>query len=536
MTPTKQVTFKEETREKLLKGVEKISNAVGSTLGPMGKNVIIETPYGATTVTKDGVTVAKHIALEDPVENLAVDILKQAAAKTASTAGDGTTTSTVIASALVQEAFKLISVGYQPIEIKRVFESLKHQTIVQLSKLSTGELKPQDIYDVATISANNDSDIGALILSAYEYVGTDGLVSMGESKTGNTYLETVPGVSISKGYASPYFITDSAKGEAVLENPLIFITDNKLRHTDEVIPILEYAASRRKPLLIIADAIDGQALQLLIINKLQQRISVVAVEAPSYGENRAELLQDLAAITSSTIFTTTDASRATLDVSPINFGSAEKVVISKDKTIFINPDKNADKVDQRVQLINSKMLQDSDNPYLLQQYQKRLADLKAKVAIINVGAATETELKEKKDRVEDALKAIAATIVEGYLPGGGTALLYASSKITTDDPITKAYVNAIKEPLRRIVFNAGKSPDMVLATLEASTDTSFGFDAKSFEYKDLKAAGIIDPTMVVTQAVKNAVSAANMIILSDTAMVNVDRTPPYTPPSPDYVQ
>jgi chaperonin GroEL len=396
MTPVKQVTFKEETREKLLKGVEKISNAVGSTLGPMGKNVIIETPYGATTVTKDGVTVAKHIALEDPFENLAVDILKQAASKTATVAGDGTTTSTVIASALVKEAFKLISIGYQPIEIKKTFEELKHQTILQLTKLSTGELKPQDIYDVATISANNDPDIGSFILEAYNYVGTDGLVSMGESKTGSTYLETVPGVSLTKGYASPYFITDSAKGEAILENPLIFITDNKLRHTDEVIPILEYAAANRKPLLIIADSIDGQALQLLIINKLQQRISVVAIEAPSYGENRSEILKDLEAITNCKIFTTSDASRATLDVLPYNFGRAEKVVVSKDKTVFINPDKNPSKIEERVELINARMKSDYDNPYLLQQYQKRLADLKAKVAIINVGSSNRNRIKREK--------------------------------------------------------------------------------------------------------------------------------------------
>jgi chaperonin GroEL len=533
MTPIKQITFNEETREKMLKGVEKIAKAVGSTLGPMGRNVVIETPYGATTVTKDGVTVAKHIELQDPFENLAVSILKQAASKTATSAGDGTTTSTVIAAALVKNAHKLISLGTQPIEIKRVFEDLRHKTLLYLTKHST-EVSKEDIQKIATISANNDEEIGSMIKTAYDYVGRQGLISLGESKTGATYLDLLPGIAIQRGYASPYFITNAAKGEVELENPLVFITDNKLRHTDEVIPILEYAASKRRPLLIIADAIDGQALQLLVINKIQQRINVAAIEAPSFGDNRAEILKDLSALTSAKIFSSSDASRATLDVSASNFGSVEKVTISKDKTVFISPTSDPAAVQERVSFIRNKMEQDSDNPYLLQQYQKRLADLTAKAAIINVGAPTETELKEIKDRVEDALKATSAAVSEGYLTGGGTALLWASEFLPSDTVIHQAFKDALKEPLKVIAYNAGKTPEVILEQTLNLNDPDKGFNAYRLEFTNLREAGVIDPTEVVSQAVKNAVSAANMIILSDTAMTNLDRTPPYTPPSPEY--
>jgi chaperonin GroEL len=534
--PIKNIVFDSENRSRLLEGVEKINKAVGSTLGPMGRNVIIETPYGATTVTKDGVTVAKHIALEDPIENLAVSIIKQAASRTAITAGDGTTTSTVIASSLVRKAFNLISLGTPPIEIKKEFESLLHKVRLQLTKLAS-PVETEDILKIATISANNDEELGQLIQTAFDYVGREGLITLGESKTGETFVELLPGVSIDRGFVSPVFITDAKKGEAILEKPLVFITDSKLRHVEEVIPILEAAANLRRPLLIIADAIDGQALQLLALNKLRGRIAVAAIEGPSFGENRGELLRDIAALTSAKIFSTNDASRA-LDIDESFFGSTEKVIISKDKTMFIQPNRNEIQIQERSAILKNKISLETENPYMLSQYQKRLADLTAKVASINVGAPTETEQREKKDRVEDALRATSAAVAKGYLIGGGTTLIKVSMSLPKDTPTQKAFAEALEEPFRVIVENAGKNSEVLLTKLKEELlidkKEDYGFNARTMEFGNLKEQGVIDPALVVEQVVANAVSAAGMLILSNTSLVNVDRTPPYSPPQVDY--
>lgn len=523
----KNITQDRETREQMLQGIEALAQVVGSTLGPMGRNVVIETPYGATTVTKDGVTVAKHFDLEAPVQNLGVQIIKQAASRTASLAGDGTTTATVIASALVQEANKLIAAGIAPIHIKRGLDELLKASMHEISKISK-QVDEKKIKQIATISANNDEEIGDLIAQAYAIVGSQGLITLEDSKTGLTTLDYTEGVSIDKGYVSPFFVTDSAKGEAVLENPLIFITDQKLRYAPEIVPLLEIAASSNRPLLIIADEIEGQALQLCVVNKMRGIISVAAITAPSFGESRLEQLKDLAALTSATIFSKSDASRLE-QVSTKQLGSAAKVIVSKSKTIFVDPTANQELVTARAEEIRGHMTGENDQ-YMQQKLQRRLADLTAKVAVIKVGAPTETELKEKKDRVDDALRATACALQKGYLPGGGTALLRVSELVSHKDYLVEQmYRKAITQPLMRIAHNAGVSPELVLATVKNNEDPSFGFNAYTGEYTDMVEAGIIDPTIVVEQALSNAVSAASMVILSSSSLTNTDRKAPYSP-------
>lgn len=527
--PIKNISYKEVTQDKLLQGAKTIADIVGSTLGPMGKNVIIETQYGAITVTKDGITVASHVTLEDPTENMAASIIRQAADKTATLAGDGTTTSTVIAAALVKQALKLVKLGYQPIDIKRAFEQLLHKTRLSLTKKAS-PVDSEDILKIATISANNDEVIGGLIHSAFEYVGKEGLITLGDSKTGRTEVELVPGVSINKGFASPYFITDSAKGEAVLEKPLIYITDNKLRTLEDVVPILEMAHEQKRSLLILCDSIDGHALQILAVNKLKGTVRVAAVEGPSFGENRAELLKDLAALTSAKILSNNAPNS---DFGKHYLGKAEKIIVTKDKTIFVEPVRNEAEIEDRVKIVQEH-LANSENAYMTTQYQKRLADLNAKVASINVGAPTETEQKEVKDRVDDALRATSAAVAKGYLLGGGTALLWVAEELQSDNPITQAFTDALKEPLRVIINNAGRNAEAIIEKITDKNDPEYGYNARTLEFDNLKTRGIIDPLLVVEQAVTNAVSAANMLILSDVALTNLDRTPPYSPPAMDY--
>lgn len=523
----KQITLSKETREQMLKGINTLDEVVGSTLGPMGKNVVIETPYGATTVTKDGVTVAKHVDLEDAVENLGAQIIKQAASKTASLAGDGTTTATVIAASLVRGANKLIAAGIQPIEIKRRLESLLVEALKELSVQSKA-VDSSKIQEIATISANNDEEIGSLIAQAYEFVGPQGLITLDESKSGSTTLEFSDGVSIEKGYASPYFITDAAKGEVILENPLIFISDTKLRYAPEIVPILEKAAAVNRPLLIIADEVEGQALQLCVVNKMRGVLSVAVVTAPSFGESRMEQLRDLAALTSATVIAKADASRIE-DTKISDMGSAQRVIISKSKTVFVEPTRNEALIDSRAKEIESLLTGENDQ-YMQQKLQRRLADLRAKVAVLRVGAATETELKEKKDRVDDALRATACALQRGYLTGGGTALAKLSKHLTIkDELIDHIFIEALQRPLIVIATNAGLSGDVVLSKVLTSKAASQGFNARTLRYSDLEKDGVIDPTLVVEQALSNAVSAASMVILSSSAITNGDRKPPYSP-------
>lgn len=524
---SKLITSEKETREKILSGVLKLVDVVGSTLGPMANNVVIETPYGATTVTKDGVTVATHVNLPDPVENLGVDILKQASKRTASLAGDGTTSSIVLAGALVEGAHKLIAAGIKPIDIKRRFESLLTSSLQILSKEAKA-VTPEKIQEIATIAANNDEEIGALIAEAYNHVGPEGLVSLDESKSGRTELELVQGAAFDKGYASQYFITNPAKEECVLDNPLIFVTNGKLRYAPEIIPIMEKAIEARRPLLVIADEIEGQALGLLTVNKMRAGMQVCAVAAPSFGQNRLELLRDIAALTSARVISEDEADRVE-DTSIEDMGTALKVIISKNRTLFIEPSRDETRIDERADEIRAQLTGQNDL-YIQQKLQRRLADLKAKVAILYVGAPTETDLRERKDRVDDALRATSCAITKGYLVGGGTSLARVINNLEIKDQfIDPVFARALQQPLMRIASNAGQSPEVVLAKVLEQTDKAFGYNARTNEYSNLELDGVIDPLLVVEQSLTNAISASGMIILAAASITNLDRTPSYSP-------
>lgn len=532
----KIITFNPEARYKLIKGVNTLANAVNVTLGPKGRNVVIDT-YGTPAVTKDGVTVAKWISLPDPVENLGAQIIKQAASKTGTLAGDGTTTATVIAQALVNGSEQLISKGVSPIDIKREFESLLGITLAGVLEAST-PVDESKISAISTISANNDPYIGNLISSAFNQVGKEGILTVEDSRTNETSIKIVDGVSINRGYVSPYFITDPEKLETVYEDPYILFTDKKIRSTQEIVPILEKCLAERKPLVIVADELEAQALAVLVVNRVQRQLPVVAVKAPAYGERRGEILKDLAVITGGDVITEAKGLRLE-DTLVSQLGKAKKVIVSENETIFIEPAGDKDSINTRADEVRAK-IKLATNELELEKLHERLAKLIAKVAILYVGAATETEVKEKKDRIDDAIRATRAAIAKGYVPGGGTTLLEISSRLRTsnaDTSILEVFKRGLEAPFRQIVQNAGAN---VASTLEQVlsnlTDSrTAGFDALSMAYhKDMTAMGIIDPTLVVEQALINAVSAANMIALSEVTIH--DTTAKYEPGSIEEMQ
>lgn len=533
MNTTKKVITSPQLEEKLIAGIDNLAQAVGSTLGPMGKNVILETAYGATTVTKDGVTVANYVELEDPVENLAVQILKQAAKRTSDVAGDGTTTSTVIAHTLVKEARKLINAGEPPISIKRDLETyLKHALAVIRSHAY--EVDANKILEIATISANNDPQIGELIHQAFMHVGKEGVILLDESKDGTTKVELVDGVFFDKGYASPFFINNAAKEECVLVNPLILFTDYKIRHTEDIVPVLEKAHAQGRPLLIVADEIDGPALQLLVLNKVHAGLKVCAVRAPSFGNRRYDLLADFSALTSATLVSESAAMR--LEDTPVSYlGEAAKVVISKTRTIFVDPKKDLERIEQRAEQIRQNLTYSEDS-YNTKKLQERLASLTASIAILFVGAPTETELKEKKDRIDDALRATTSAVVKGYGVGGGTMLARVGQQLKADFPQSftlDVFYKALTAPLKKISENAAVSGDITLSAVLSTPDFSYGYNARNNTFENLIDAGVIDPILVIEQALINAVSAATMLLLSSTAIYFSDRAPRYSPGSLD---
>lgn len=523
----KIITFNPEAREKLIKGVNTLSNAVAVTLGPKGRNVVIDT-YGTPAVTKDGVTVARWIELPDPVENLGAQIIKQAAARTGSLAGDGTTTATIIAQALVNEGTNLIKNGASPIDVKRGFEEL---LTVTLQSVATTSIPVDDakINAISTISANNDSYIGNLISSAFNEVGKDGILTVEDSRTNETYVKVVDGVSINRGYVSPYFVTDNSKMEAVYENPYILLTDKKIRSTQEIVPILEKALKASRPLVIIADEIEAQALALLVINRMQVRVPVVAIKAPAYGERRSEILKDLAVLTGGELISESLGHRLE-DTQLSQLGTTAKIVVTEEESVFISPNGSKEAIQERAAEIRNKISQAS-HEYELEKLNERLAKLIAKVAILYVGAATETEVKEKKDRIDDAIKATRAAIAKGFVPGGGTTLLEIAQRLVGANPqILAAYKAALQAPFLQIVSNAGADTAKVLSQtlLNLQDSSTAGFDAQTLSYqKDMVKSGIIDPTLVVEQTLINGVSAANMILLSEVTMH--DTVAKYTP-------
>ncbi len=539
----KHVIYGEEARAKLKAGVDKLANAVKVTLGPKGREVIIEKKWGVPVVTKDGVTVAKEIELKDQFENIGAQLVKEVASKTADVAGDGTTTATVLAQAIFTEGLKAIASGANPMDLKRGIDEAVEMVIAEVKKASIPVTSNKEIEQVATISANNDPVIGKLLAEAMEKVGKDGVITVEESKSSETTLETVQGMQFDRGYLSPYFITDPEKMQAVLENPYILIFEKKISNIKELLPVLENVVRVGRPLLIIAEDVEAEALATLVVNTLKGVIRAVAVKAPGFGQRRKDYLEDIAILTGGQAITEDlgiKLESVTLDM----LGQAEKVIVDKENTTIVGGKGDKKKIEARIEQIK-KQIKETTSDYDREKLQERLAKLSGGVAIIRVGAATESELKEKKARVEDAVHATKAAAEEGIVAGGGTALAKASRVLENytnpnkDRELgVKIIYNACKYPLKQIAYNAGYEGSLVLEKVYENQDKNYGFDAANGEYKDMVKAGIIDPTKVVRTALQNAASAAGTMLTAEALIAELpekkEKTPTPTDMPPDF--
>jgi len=522
----KDITFDIEARDGLKRGVDALANAVKVTLGPKGRNVIISKSFGAPQVTKDGVTVAKEIELEDALENMGAQMVKEVASKTNDLAGDGTTTATVLAQAIVKEGLKNVAAGANPMDLKRGIDKAVEAIVKDLEKQATQVGNSSDkIKQVASISANNDDMIGELIANAFKKVGKEGVITVEEAKGTDTYVDVVEGMQFDRGYLSPYFITNSEKMIAELENPMILLYDKKISSMKELLPILEPVAQQGKSLLIVAEDVDGEALATLVVNKLRGSLKIAAVKAPGFGDRRKAMLEDIAILTGGTVIS--EERGFTLENATVDMlGTAETVTIDKDNTTVVNGAGSKDAIKARVNEIKAQM-ETTTSDYDREKLQERLAKLAGGVAVLYVGAASEVEMKEKKDRVDDALHATRAAVEEGIVAGGGVALVRAKAvleKLTTEnlDETTGVQIvaKAIESPLRTIVENAGGEGSVVIAkVLEGKK--SFGFDAKTETYVDMLKAGIIDPKKVTRVALENAASVAGMILTTECALTDI---------------
>ena len=517
-----EIVFSDEAWRALERGVNKVANAVKATLGPRGRNVVLEKKWGSPTITNDGVTIAKEIDLEDPFENMGAQLLKEVASKTNDIAGDGTTTATVLGQAIFKAGLKNVVSGANPMAIKRGIEKAVKATVAKLKKESKKVETKEAIAQVASISANNDSEIGNLIADAMEKVGKDGVITVEESKGIDTTLEVVEGMQFDKGYASPYLITDRERMEAVLEDAYMLITDKKISAIKDLLPTLEKVVQAGKPLLIIADDIEGEALATIVVNKLRGTINCVAVKAPGFGDRRKAMLEDIAILTGATVIS--EDTGATLEKVEENLlGKAKKIIVEKENTTIITEDgsKKAAVKDRISQI--KKEIELSDSSYDKEKLQERLAKLSGGVAVVKAGAATETELKEKKHRIEDALSATRAAVEEGIIAGGGSALIHAiddvvklEEKSEGDEKIGVSIVRkALEEPLKQIADNAGWEGSVVIEKIKNSKDSSFGFNAQTFEYTDMIKAGIVDPLKVTRSALQNAASISSMLLTTE---------------------
>ncbi|GAA4236980.1 chaperonin GroEL [Postechiella marina] len=526
----KDIKFDIEARDGLKRGVDALANAVKVTLGPKGRNVIISKSFGAPQVTKDGVSVAKEIELENPLENMGAQMVKEVASKTNDLAGDGTTTATVLAQAIVKEGLKNVAAGANPMDLKRGIDKAVLAITEDLEKQSkqVGN-SSEKIKQVAAISANNDDTIGELIAVAFGKVGKEGVITVEEAKGMETYVDVVEGMQFDRGYLSPYFVTDPDKMIADLENPYILLFDKKISNLQEILPILEPVAQSGRPLLIIAEDVDGQALATLVVNKLRGGLKIAAVKAPGFGDRRKAMLEDIAILTGGTVIS--EERGFTLENADLSMlGSAETVTVDKDNTTIVNGSGDADNIKARINQIKAQ-IETTTSDYDKEKLQERLAKLAGGVAVLYVGAASEVEMKEKKDRVDDALHATRAAVEEGIVAGGGVALVRAKSvleKISNAnlDEVTGIQIvaRAIEAPLRTIVDNAGGEGSVVISkVLEGKKD--FGYDAKSEEYVDMLKAGIIDPKKVTRIALENAASVAGMILTTECALINLPEAP-----------
>jgi len=530
----KEISYDLEARNALKAGVDKLANAVKVTLGPKGRNVVIEKKFGAPTVTKDGVTVAKEIELDNKLENIGAQMVKEVASKTSDIAGDGTTTATVLAQALVAEGLKNVTAGANPMSIKRGVDAAAVAVVAALQGQSKDLPDSKQIANVGSISANNDREIGEKIAEAMDKVGKDGVITVEESKTAETFLETVEGMQFDRGYLSPYFVTNSDNMEAELEDPYILIYDKKISNMKDLLPLLEKVVQTGKPVMLIAEDIEGEALATLVVNKLRGTFKVLAVKAPGFGDRRKSMLEDIAVLTGGTVISE-DAGykleNATLDY----LGTCKRVVSDKDNSTVVGGSGESDAIKGRINEIKVQ-IEKTSSDYDREKLQERLAKLSGGVAVINVGAATEVEMKEKKARVEDALHATRAAVEEGIIPGGGVALLRsvpALDKVKVDEEEAVGVDimrRALEAPLRQICDNAGVEPSIIAQAVREGKD-DFGYDARTGEYVNMFKAGIIDPTKVARVAVQNAASIAGMILTTEAAVTDIpEKDAPGMPP------
>ncbi|MEO0896623.1 MAG: chaperonin GroEL [Bacteroidota bacterium] len=527
----KNIEFNVDARDKLKRGVDALANAVKVTLGPKGRNVVIDKKFGAPAITKDGVTVAKEIELKDAIENMGAQMVKEVASKTADIAGDGTTTATVLAQAMVREGLKNVTAGHNPMELKKGIDEAVKVVVKTLQDMSKEIEGSNDIAQVATISSNNDTEVGSQIAEAMEKVGKDGVITVEEAKGLDTYLETVEGMQFDRGYLSPYFVTNPDAMTTDLENPYILLHDKKVSNMRDLLPVLEQTHQTGRPLLIIAEDVEGEALATLVVNKIRGSLKIAAVKAPGFGDRRKAMLEDIAILTGGTVISEERGFKlenTTLEM----LGSASKVAIDKDNTTIVDGAGDAEMIQARVNQIKAQ-IENTTSDYDREKLQERLAKLSGGVAVIYVGAATEVEMKEKKDRVDDALHATKAAVEEGIVPGGGVALVRAIKSIEPgrggiNDRLLKGDIGvgvaivrkALEEPLRQIVMNAGLEPGVILNEVRKGEAVDFGFNARIEEYQNFFETGIIDPTKVTRSALENAASIASLLLTTEAVITD----------------
>ena len=533
----KEVRFSADAREKMLRGIDVLANAVRITLGPKGRNVVIEKSFGAPRITKDGVTVAKEIELEDKFENMGAQMVREVASKTNDIAGDGTTTATVLAHSIVKEGAKYVAAGMNPMDLKRGIDMAVIAVVKDLEKQSKKINTSAEVAQVGTISANGDKTVGDMIAEAMQKVGNEGVITVEEAKSLETELEVVEGMQFDRGYISPYFITNAEKMIADLEDPYILLFEKKLSNLQAMLPVLEAVVQSGRPLLIIAEDVEGEALATLVVNKLRGGLKVAAVKAPGFGDRRKAMLQDIAILTGGQAISE-DLGIKLENVTLAMLGRAKKVMIEKENTTIVNgAGKKAD-IEARINQIKAQ-IEETTSDYDKEKLQERLAKLAGGVAVIRVGGASEVEVKEKKDRVDDALNATRAAVEEGVVPGGGVALLRsrkAVDKLTSDNPDVQAGIKivlkALESPIRQIAQNAGVDASIVVGKVLESKSNTFGFDAQAEEYKDLVQAGIIDPTKVVRVALQDAASVAGLLVMTEAMVADAPKKEAGHPPMP----
>ena len=531
----KEIKYYGEARDKIMKGINTLADAVKVTLGPKGRNVVLDKSWGSPTITKDGVTVAKEIELEDKFENMGAQMVKEVASKTSDVAGDGTTTATILAQAIYREGSKLVAAGHNPMALKRGIEKAVATIVEELKKLSKPTQDQKEIAQVGTISANNDETIGNIIAEAMNKVGKEGVITVEEAKSMETTLEVVEGMQFDRGYTSPYFVTDPERMEVVLEDPYILINEKKISSMKDLLPILEQIAKMGRPLLIIAEDVEGEALATLVVNKLRGTLRVCAVKAPGFGDRRKAMLQDIAILTGGQVISE-DLGIKLESVTAKDLGTAKRITVDKDNTTIVDGGGTREAIEGRVKQIRAQV-EETTSDYDREKLQERLAKLVGGVAVIKVGAATETEMKERKARVEDALNATRAAVEEGVVPGGGVALLrcipaLANLKVEGEEAFGVSIVKrALEEPVRQIANNAGHEGSVVVERVK-NEKAAFGFNAETEIYEDLTLAGVIDPTKVVRFALQNAASVASLLLTTEAMVAEKPRKKESAPSMP----